>query len=113
MPSQESTAMSHEPHVQASNNQHSASRASHQQEVMHAVHKRPDPLGYSGKTVWGNAMVGNRTRKIRQSGMKWSTWLNVAYGGTVNPLCSERVKLVTLHLRAWRTSDLSRPQGFT
>ena len=37
------------------------------------------------KAVWGNAMVANRTRKIRPSGMKRGAYGNVSHGGTRNP----------------------------
>jgi hypothetical protein len=37
------------------------------------------------KTAWGKAMVANRTREIRLSGMKRGAWGNEAYGGNVHP----------------------------
>jgi hypothetical protein len=42
-------------------------------------------FGFIRKAVWGNAMVANRTREIRPSGMKRGACGNVSYGGTRNP----------------------------
>jgi len=37
-------------------------------------------FGCMRKAVWGNAMVANRTREIRPSGMKRGAYGNVGYG---------------------------------
>ena len=37
-------------------------------------------FGCIGKAVWGNAMVANRTREIRPSGMKRGAYGNVSHG---------------------------------
>jgi hypothetical protein len=42
-------------------------------------------FGILRKTARRNAMVANRTREIRPSGMKREACGNVSYGGTRNP----------------------------
>jgi hypothetical protein len=53
------------------------------------------------RKVWkGHAMIDNRTREIRLSGMGWGLCGNVIYGGTRIPLyILKRYKSETLHLR--------------
>ena len=59
MASKEPTAMSHEPHGQASNNQNSALRVSHQQgSYARCAQTSPRPTRLFREDCWGNAMVG-------------------------------------------------------
>jgi len=62
------------------------------------------------KAAWGNAMVANRTREIRLSGMKRGAWGNVAYGGNVNPPHNRKGGSGNPPPKGRRASALSRLQ---
>ena len=62
-----------------------------------------------GKAVWENAMVANRTREIRPSGMKRGAWGNVVYGGNVNPPRSRKGGSGNPPPKGRRAPALSRP----
>jgi len=64
------------------------------------------------RAVWegllGKAAAANRTRANRPSGMRLGAWRNVAYGGTVNPLCNRKGRAVNPSPKGARASVLSR-----
>jgi hypothetical protein len=69
---------------------------------------KPLILGTTGKAVGGDAIVANRTREIRPSGMKRGAWRNVAYGGNVNPSRNRKGGNGNPPPTGARASDLSR-----